>query len=67
VCANVQFLPAFVAMVGGVTHARDDPEDAIRTIMKHGRREREVSGDASHLVKERLNLCPQKRASSAMK
>src|SRR6266550_7937603 len=47
---NPQFVKRMVrAIVRGVIHSRDYPEDAIQTMMKHWRMERDVSVDAYNL------------------
>jgi taurine transport system substrate-binding protein len=54
--------PQFVKrMVRGVIHTRDYLEDAIQTMMKHWRMEREVSIDAYNLVKDALNPVPTEK------
>jgi len=64
---NPQFVKRMVrAVVRGVIHARDYPEDAIQTMMKHWRMDREVSIDAYNLVKEALIPVPTERGVELM-
>ncbi|HUR71083.1 MAG TPA: ABC transporter substrate-binding protein [Candidatus Limnocylindrales bacterium] len=64
---NPQFVKRMVrAIVHGVIHTRDYPEDAIQTMMKHWRMEREVSIDAYNLVKEALNPVPTEKGVELM-
>jgi ABC-type nitrate/sulfonate/bicarbonate transport system substrate-binding protein len=64
---NPQFVKRMVrAIVRGVIHTRDYPEDAIQTMMKHWRMEREVSIDAYNLVKEALNPVPTEKGVELM-
>ncbi len=64
---NPQFVKRMVrAMVRGVIHTRDYPEDAILTMMKHWRMEREVSVDAYNLVKEALQPVPTEKGVELM-
>jgi len=64
---NPQFVKRMVrAMVRGVIHTRDYPEDAIQTMMKHWRMEREVSIDAYNLVKEALQPVPTEKGVELM-
>lgn len=59
--------PQFVKrMVRGVIHARDYPEDAIQTMIKHWRMEREVSVDAYNLVREALIPVPTEKGVDLM-
>jgi len=53
-------------MVRALIHTRDYPEDAIQTMMKHWRMEREVSVDAHNLVKEALQPVPTEKAVGLM-
>ena len=64
---NPQFVKRMVrAMVRGVIHSRDYPEDAIQTMMKHWRMEREVSIDAYNLVKDALIPVPTEKGVELM-
>jgi len=62
-----QFVKRMVrAIVRGVIHSRDYPEDAIQTMMKHWRMERDVSVDAYNLVKESLQPVPTEKGVELM-
>lgn len=64
---NPQFVKRMVrAIVRGVIHARDYPEDAIQTMVKHWRMEREVSVDAYNLVREALIPVPTEKGVDLM-
>jgi len=64
---NPQFVKRMVrAIVRGVLHARDNPEDAIQTMIKHWRMERDVSVDAYNLVKEALQPVPTEKGVELM-
>jgi NitT/TauT family transport system substrate-binding protein len=64
---NPQFVKRMVrAIVRGVIHSRDHPEDAIQTMMKHWRMERDVSVDAYNLVKEALVPVPTEKGVELM-
>ena len=64
---NPQFVKRMVrAVVRGVIHSRDYPEDAIQTMMKHWHMERDVSVDAYNLVKEALIPVPTERGVELM-
>ena len=64
---NPQFVKRMVrAIVRGVLHARDNPEDAIQTMVKHWRMEREVAVDAYNLVKEALQPVPTEKGVELM-
>jgi len=64
---NPQFVKRMVrAVVRGVIHSRDYPEDAIQTMMKHWRMERDVSVDAYNLVKEALVPVPTEKGVDLM-
>jgi ABC-type nitrate/sulfonate/bicarbonate transport system substrate-binding protein len=64
---NPQFVKRMVrAIVRGVVHARDNPEDAIQTMVKHWRMERDVSVDAYQLVREALNPVPTEKGVELM-
>ena len=54
------------AIVRGVIHTRDYPEDAIQTMMKHWRMERDVSVDAYNLIKEALQPVPTEKGVELM-
>ena len=64
---NPQFVKRMVrAIVRGVIHSRDYPEDAIQTMMKHWHMERDVSVDAYNLVKEALIPVPTEKGVELM-
>jgi ABC-type nitrate/sulfonate/bicarbonate transport system substrate-binding protein len=64
---NPQFVKRMVrAVVRGVIHSRDYPEDAIQTMMKHWHMERDVSVDAYNLVKEALVPVPTEKGVELM-
>ena len=64
---NPQFVKRMVrAIVRGVIHTRDYPEDAIHTMMKHWRMERDVSVDAYNLIKEALQPVPTEKGVEMM-
>jgi len=64
---NPQFVKRTVrAIVRGVIHTRDYPEDAIHTMMKHWRMERDVSVDAYNLIKEALQPVPTEKGVEMM-
>ena len=64
---NAQFDKHMVrAIVRGVIHTRDYPEDAIHTMMKHWRMERDVSVDAYNLIKEALQPVPTEKGVEMM-
>jgi NitT/TauT family transport system substrate-binding protein len=64
---NPQFVKRMVrAIVRGVRHSRDYPEDAIQTMIKHWRMERDVSVDAYNLVKEALIPVPTEKGVELM-
>src|SRR5215467_5251957 len=64
---NPQFVKRMVrAVVRGVIHSRDYPEDAIQTMMKHWHMERDVSVDAYNLVKEALIPVPTEKGVELM-
>lgn len=64
---NPQFVKRMVrAIVRGVMHSREHPEDAIRTMIKHWRMEADVSKDAYNLVKEALNPVPTEKGVELM-
>jgi len=64
---NPQFVKRMVrAIVRGVLHSRDYPEDAVRTMVKHWRMERDVATDAYNLVKEALQPVPTERGVELM-
>ena len=59
---NPQFVKRMVrAIVRGVIHSREYPEDAAQTMVKHWRMERDVSIDAYNLVKDALNPVPTEK------
>jgi ABC-type nitrate/sulfonate/bicarbonate transport system substrate-binding protein len=64
---NPQYVKRMVrAIVRGVIHARDNPEDAIQTMIKHWRMEREASVDAYNLVREALDPVPTEKGVELM-
>ena len=64
---NPQFVKRMVrAIVRCVIHSRDYPEDAIQTMIKHWRMERDVSVDAYNLVKEALIPVPTEKGVELM-
>jgi ABC-type nitrate/sulfonate/bicarbonate transport system substrate-binding protein len=64
---NPQFVKRMVrAIVRGVIHSRDYPEDAIQTMMKHWHMERDVSIDAYNLVKDSLQPIPTEKGVELM-
>jgi NitT/TauT family transport system substrate-binding protein len=54
------------AIVRGVLHTRDNPEDAIQVMMKHLRMERDASQDAYQLIRESLNPVPTEKGVELM-
>jgi NitT/TauT family transport system substrate-binding protein/sulfonate transport system substrate-binding protein len=54
------------AMVRGVYHTRDNREDAIQTMIKHFRMEREAAVDAYNLVYEALDPLPTEKGVELM-
>jgi ABC-type nitrate/sulfonate/bicarbonate transport system substrate-binding protein len=64
---NPQFVKRMVrAIVRGVYHTRDNPEDAIQVMMKHLRMERDASADAYQLIREALNPIPTEKGVELM-
>src|SRR5882724_1100059 len=64
---NPQFVKRMVrAIVRSVIHSRDYSEDAIQTMIKHWRMERDVSVDAYNLVKEALIPVPTEKGVELM-
>lgn len=64
---NPQFVRRMVrAVARGVIHSREFPEDAIQTMVKHWRMEREVAVDAYNLVKEALVPVPTEKGVELM-
>jgi ABC-type nitrate/sulfonate/bicarbonate transport system substrate-binding protein len=64
---NPQFVKRMVrAIVRGVYHTRDNPEDAIQTMMKHLRMEREAASDAYQLIRDSLNPFPTEKGVELM-
>ncbi len=62
-----QFVKRMVrAIVRGVYHTRDNPEDAIQTMIKHLRMEREAAIDAYQLIKDSLNPVPTEKGVELM-
>ncbi|HXG51901.1 MAG TPA: ABC transporter substrate-binding protein [candidate division Zixibacteria bacterium] len=54
------------AIVRGVYHTRDNPEDAIQVMMKHLRMERDAAADAYELIRESLNPIPTEKGVELM-
>ena len=64
---NPQFVRRMVrAIVRGVIHSRDYPEDAVHTMVRHWRMERDVAMDAYNLVKEALVPVPTEKGVELM-
>lgn len=64
---NPQFVKRMVrAVVRGVIHSRDYPEDAIQTMMKHWHMDRDVSVDAYNLVRQALIPVPTEKGVELM-
>ena len=64
---NPQFVKRMVrAVVRGVIHSRENPEDAVQTMMKHWHMDRDVSVDAYNLVKEALVPVPTEKGVELM-
>jgi ABC-type nitrate/sulfonate/bicarbonate transport system substrate-binding protein len=64
---NPQFVKRMVrAIVRGVYHTRDNPEDAIQTMIKHFGMEREAAADAYQLIRESLNPIPTEKGVELM-
>jgi ABC-type nitrate/sulfonate/bicarbonate transport system substrate-binding protein len=64
---NPQFVKRMVrAVVRGVIHTRDYPEDAIQTMIKHWHMERDVAVDAYNLVKDALLPVPTEKGVELM-
>ena len=64
---NPQFAKRMVrAIVRGVLHARDNPEEAVQTMVKQWRMERDVAVDAYNLVKEALIPVPTEKGVELM-
>lgn len=64
---NPQFVKRMVrAVVRGVIHSRDYPEDAIQTMMKQWHMDRDVSVDAYNLVREALIPVPTEKGVELM-
>ena len=64
---NPQFVKRMVrAIVRGVYYTRDNPEDAIQTMIKHFRMEREAALDAYRLIRESLNPLPTEKGVELM-
>jgi ABC-type nitrate/sulfonate/bicarbonate transport system substrate-binding protein len=62
-----QFVKRMVrAIVRGVIHTRDNPEDAIQVMMKHLRMERDAATDAYQLIRESLNPIPTEKGVELM-
>ena len=64
---NPQFVKRMVrAIVRGVIHSKRTPEDAVQTMVKHWRMERDVATDAYDLVREALNPVPTEKGVELM-
>jgi NitT/TauT family transport system substrate-binding protein/sulfonate transport system substrate-binding protein len=64
---NPQFVKRMVrAIVRGVIHTRDYPDDAVQTMVKHWHMERDVAVDAYNLVKEALIPVPTEKGVELM-
>jgi ABC-type nitrate/sulfonate/bicarbonate transport system substrate-binding protein len=64
---NPQFVKRMVrAIVRGVIHSRDYPEDAIQTMIKQWHMQRDVAVDAYNLVKEALIPVPTEKGVELM-
>ena len=64
---NPQFVKRMVrAIVRGVIHTREYPEDAIQTMVKHWHMQRDVAVDAYNLVKDSLNPVPTEKGVELM-
>ena len=64
---NPQYVKRMVrAIVRAVYHTRDYPEDAIHTMVKHWRMEREAAVDAYQLIREALNPIPTEKGVELM-
>jgi NitT/TauT family transport system substrate-binding protein len=64
---NPQFVKRMVrAIVRGVYHTRDNPEDAIRAMIKHLGMGREAALDAYQLIRESLNPMPTEKGVELM-
>jgi ABC-type nitrate/sulfonate/bicarbonate transport system substrate-binding protein len=64
---NPQYVKRMVrAIVRAVYHTRDYPEDAIHTMVKHWRMEREAAVDAYQLIREALNPVPTEKGVELM-
>ena len=64
---NPQFVKRMVrAIVRGVLHSREYPQDAVQTMVKHWRMDRDVAVDAYNLVKEALTPVPTEKGVELM-
>jgi NitT/TauT family transport system substrate-binding protein len=64
---NPQFVKRMVrAIVRGVLHSREYPQDAVQTMVKHWRMERDVAVDAYNLIKEALAPVPTEKGVELM-
>ena len=64
---NPQFVKRMVrAIVRGVYHTRDNPEDAIQVMIKYMRMEREAATDAYQMIRESLNPIPTEKGVELM-
>jgi ABC-type nitrate/sulfonate/bicarbonate transport system substrate-binding protein len=64
---NPQFAKRMVrAIVRGVIHTRDNPEDAIQVAMKHLGMQRDAANDAYQLIRESLNPIPTEKGVESM-
>ncbi|MBI2087829.1 MAG: ABC transporter substrate-binding protein [Deltaproteobacteria bacterium] len=64
---NPQLVKKMVrAIVRGVIHTRDYPEDAIQVMVKHLRMEREAASDAYQMIRDSLNPVPTEKGVELM-
>ncbi len=64
---NPQLVKKMVrAIVRGVIHTRDYPEDAVQVMIKHLRMEREAAQDAYQMIRESLNPVPTEKGVELM-
>ncbi len=62
-----QFVKRMVrAIVRGVYRTRDNPEDAIQTMIKHLRMDRDAAADAYQLIRDSLNPVPTEKGVALM-
>jgi ABC-type nitrate/sulfonate/bicarbonate transport system substrate-binding protein len=64
---NPQFVKRMVrAIVRGVYHTRDNPEDAVQAAIRYLRMERDAATDAYQLIRESLNPIPTEKGVELM-